>query len=79
VVIVANHQFSLDLFAIFYLWTIFRKMTVVSKASLKYLGPFGFVAQKCGVVFIDRKQGKQSHEIIQVGFYVKATQTCWGK
>jgi 1-acyl-sn-glycerol-3-phosphate acyltransferase len=54
-------------------------MTVVSKASLKYLGPFGFVAQKCGVVFIDRKQGKQSHEIIQVGFYVKATQTCWGK
>ena len=45
-----------------------RKMTVVAKASLKYLGPFGICAQKSGVIFIDRKKGKESHEIIQVSF-----------
>ena len=65
-VIVANHQYSLDLFALFVLWPICRKMTVVSKSSLKYTGPFGIVALKCGIIFIDRKKRKESHEIVQV-------------
>lgn len=65
-VLVANHQFSLDLFGLFALWGLFEKLTIVSKASLKYLGPFGLAGIKSGVIFIDRKQGKLAHKIIRV-------------
>ena len=65
-VIVCNHQYSLDLFPLFIIWPICKKLTVVAKESLKYLGSFGIVAIKCGIVFINRKKGKESRKVIQV-------------
>lgn len=66
--LVANHQFSIDLFGLFALWIVFEKLTIVSKASLKYLGPFGLAGIKSGIIFIDRKQGKLAQETIKVPF-----------
>jgi len=54
-VIVANHQSSVDLLGMFYIWDMVGRMSVIAKQSLMYYGSFGITAYLCGTVFIDRR------------------------
>ncbi|XP_026323352.1 1-acyl-sn-glycerol-3-phosphate acyltransferase alpha-like [Hyposmocoma kahamanoa] len=58
VVVLLNHQTSLDLYVLAVLWPLMDRCTVVSKRSLQYCVPFGTAAWLWGTVYIDR--GAQS-------------------
>jgi len=70
-VVVINHQSSLDVLGLVTeIWPLLEgQCTVVSKKSLLYAGPFGLMAYMSGVIFIDRKKGRESrqclHEAVQ--------------
>ncbi|KAG7197869.1 hypothetical protein KM043_001680 [Ampulex compressa] len=59
-VIVANHQSSLDILGMFFLWPIMDKCTVVAKKEVFYAWPFGLGAWLCGLIFIDRMNSEKA-------------------
>ncbi|KAF7400605.1 hypothetical protein HZH66_005789 [Vespula vulgaris] len=63
-IIVANHQSSLDLLGMFYLWPIMNRCTAVAKKEVFYAWPFGLAAWLSGLIFIDRLNSEKARSVI---------------
>lgn len=61
-IIISNHQHSLDILGMFQNWP--DHMTVVAKRGLLFAGPFGLAAWLCKLMFIDRRQGNTSRQMM---------------
>ncbi|KAF4525316.1 hypothetical protein B566_EDAN014925 [Ephemera danica] len=48
-VIVVNHQSSLDILGLFWIWRYFHRMAAVAKKQIFYVWPFGLSAYLAGV------------------------------
>lgn len=59
-VIVANHQSSVDVLAMFHIWSRLKRVTAIAKRSLQFYGPFGLTAFLCGTVFVDRRNPQEA-------------------
>ncbi|XP_070508309.1 1-acyl-sn-glycerol-3-phosphate acyltransferase alpha-like [Chironomus tepperi] len=66
VIMVANHQSSLDILGMFAIWHTMGKVTVIAKREILYSGPFGLAAWLCGLVFINKKDVTESRELMRV-------------
>lgn len=63
-IIVANHQSSLDLLGMFYLWPIMGRCTAIAKKEVFYAWPFGLAAWLSGLIFIDRLNSEKARAVI---------------
>lgn len=54
-IITANHQSMLDILGLFEIWHTFGRCTAVARRLLFWVWPFGLMAWRAGVIFIDRK------------------------
>jgi len=65
-IVVINHQSSLDILLLLCeLWPLMNGMcTIISKRSLLYTGPFGFMAFMSGVTFINRSAPEEARMIV---------------
>ena len=72
-IVVINHQSSLDILLLLCeLWPLMDgQCTIISKKSLLYTGPFGFMALMSGVTFIDRGKPEEARQILN-----KTAQKC---
>uniref|UniRef100_A0A182PRJ4 1-acyl-sn-glycerol-3-phosphate acyltransferase n=1 Tax=Anopheles epiroticus TaxID=199890 RepID=A0A182PRJ4_9DIPT len=59
-VIVANHQSSLDILGMFDFWHLMDKCTVIAKRELFFAWPFGLAAWLSGLIFIDRRHAQRA-------------------
>ncbi|XP_052869743.1 1-acyl-sn-glycerol-3-phosphate acyltransferase alpha-like [Anopheles cruzii] len=59
-VMVANHQSSLDILGMFDFWHVMDKCTVIAKRELFYAWPFGLAAWLSGLIFIDRRHTERA-------------------
>ncbi|KFB37355.1 AGAP002021-PA-like protein [Anopheles sinensis] len=59
-VIVANHQSSLDILGMFDFWHLMDKCTVIAKRELFFAWPFGLAAWLSGLIFIDRRHTQRA-------------------
>ncbi|XP_035781828.1 1-acyl-sn-glycerol-3-phosphate acyltransferase alpha-like [Anopheles albimanus] len=59
-VMVANHQSSLDILGMFDFWHLMDKCTVIAKRELFYAWPFGLAAWLSGLIFIDRRHAERA-------------------
>uniref|UniRef100_A0A182R6B4 1-acyl-sn-glycerol-3-phosphate acyltransferase n=1 Tax=Anopheles funestus TaxID=62324 RepID=A0A182R6B4_ANOFN len=59
-VMVANHQSSLDILGMFDFWHIMDKCTVIAKRELFFAWPFGLAAWLSGLIFIDRRHAQRA-------------------
>ena len=57
---VVNHQSSVDVLGLFYLWSACGRLSIVGKKELLYLGPFGLACYCGGMTFIDRKLSSEA-------------------
>ncbi|XP_040152348.1 1-acyl-sn-glycerol-3-phosphate acyltransferase alpha [Anopheles arabiensis] len=59
-VMVANHQSSLDILGMFDFWHLMDKCTVIAKRELFFAWPFGLAAWLSGLIFIDRRHAQRA-------------------
>ena len=59
-VIVLNHQHSIDIFFLWEIWPVLRRVTTLAKKALLYAGPFGAACYLVGTVFVDRSRGPEA-------------------
>ncbi|XP_014280843.1 1-acyl-sn-glycerol-3-phosphate acyltransferase beta [Halyomorpha halys] len=59
-VIVANHQYFLDILGMLNIWDVMDKCTGISKKEILYYFPYGPLTWLGGIVFIDRKDPKSA-------------------
>jgi len=64
-VAVANHQSSLDVLGMFWIWDKMKRCSAVAKKELFYLWPFGLALWLSGTIFIDRLNTKQAKQQLQ--------------
>ncbi|KAF7258853.1 hypothetical protein EG68_04425 [Paragonimus skrjabini miyazakii] len=88
-VFVANHQSMIDVASLVDVWP--ERCTIISKASMKYAGPIGFITWLSKLIYIDRRNHKDAVSIMkhtakiavedQVSVYVfpEGTRSCTGK
>ncbi|KAF6775922.1 hypothetical protein AHF37_04819 [Paragonimus kellicotti] len=88
-VFVANHQSMIDVASLADVWP--ERCTIISKSSMKYAGPIGFVTWLSKLIYIDRRNHKDAVSIMkhtakiavedQVSVYVfpEGTRSCTGK
>ncbi|XP_076351982.1 1-acyl-sn-glycerol-3-phosphate acyltransferase beta-like isoform X1 [Tachypleus tridentatus] len=53
-ILVCNHQSSLDILGMMYIWPLFSPCIAVLKRELLFTGPFGIVSWLAGFIFLDR-------------------------
>ena len=64
-----------NLFKMFQIWPLFKKIKMVAKKSLKYAGTFGLAQTLCGTVWVDRSSAKGRKAINDAGKHSKETGT----
>ncbi|XP_072935106.1 1-acyl-sn-glycerol-3-phosphate acyltransferase alpha-like [Epargyreus clarus] len=65
-IIVSNHQSALDILGMFVVWDVANKMTAIAKKELFYVPLIGITFYLCGIVFIDRKNGKNAYKQLKI-------------
>ncbi|KAF4525317.1 hypothetical protein B566_EDAN014926 [Ephemera danica] len=64
-IVVMNHQSSLDILGLFWIWRYFDSMAPVAKKEIFYFWPFGLSAYFGGVVFIDRANSPKARKQLE--------------
>ncbi|XP_050359267.1 1-acyl-sn-glycerol-3-phosphate acyltransferase alpha-like [Nymphalis io] len=65
-VVLLNHQSSIDLLCLGNLWLSLGKAVCVSKKEIIYYFPFGLAMYLTDTIFIDRKNPKDAHKVLQM-------------
>ncbi|XP_077486406.1 1-acyl-sn-glycerol-3-phosphate acyltransferase alpha-like [Amblyomma americanum] len=63
-ILVSNHQSSLDVFGLLYVWNELHPCVPVMKSELVYTGPLALTCYLAGSIFIDRRDREQSHQAL---------------
>ncbi|KAA3676790.1 lysophosphatidate acyltransferase, partial [Paragonimus westermani] len=62
-VFVANHQSMIDVASLVDVWP--ERCTIISKSSMKYAGPIGFITWLSKLIYIDRRNHKDAVSIMK--------------